>query len=89
LSVFGFSPKSVSLGSSVNICTKKLSRKLLEKLHQPVEVCIDDWIQGAVEVADPKENRHQDVGTRTQFRPAKRRNHIPEEERKPAQKKYS
>jgi hypothetical protein len=54
-----------------------------------VEVCINDGIECRVEVADPEENRDEDVGTGTQLGPTQRGDHIPKEEGKPAQKEHS
>ena len=61
--------------------------RVLKRLPEiPIEIGVDERIQGGVEVADPEEHGDQDIGA-SAGRLAEGRNHIPEEKRKPAEHK--
>lgn len=54
-----------------------------------IEICINNGVEGTVEVANPEENRHNHVGTWTELGSAERCDDIPQEERQPAEQKNS
>lgn len=59
---------------------------VLEGLPEvPVEVGVDEGIQGRIGVADPEQDRHDDVRTGTGLVVTERRRHVPDEERQPAE----
>lgn len=57
---------------------KKRLKRVLESVSEvAIEVCIDEWVEGRVEISDPEQDSDQNVWTRTQIGATERRYHIP------------